>query len=292
MMSSAIFFSYSSQRDFNSILDNLEKYKVDQVILAVGGLPDIESSSGKLNNRRVTLLYEESRLGKSNSFNRAIEHVNGDLTYIISGDVRFEPDIFAKCENRFAENVGMLIPMVEPDAPENFAEHVGVVMWHMRDVFLDYMQKHGRFFSGGEFQAVRNPIKINFKDIVNDDEFLCHHIYSSGLRILYDREIVVQNFVPDRLRELLQQRTRVNFGHYESRKYNNVHSSLSLMIPEDFRSAWNILLQFLKRYPGDTLFIFFSGIIEILSLIMSRRAFRRGSKLNVWKIVNTRKDDP
>ena len=32
MMSSAIFFSYSSQRDFNSILDNLEKYKVDQIV--------------------------------------------------------------------------------------------------------------------------------------------------------------------------------------------------------------------------------------------------------------------
>lgn len=290
MTSSAIFFSYSSQRDFNSIMDNLEKYNVDKVILAVGGRLNLESNSGKLNSRRITLLYEESRLGKSNSLNRAIEHVKGDFTYIISGDVRFEPDIFSKCEERFTGNVGMVIPMVEPYAPENFAERIGSVMWHVRDVFLDYMQSHGKFFSGGEFQAVRNPVKINFKDIVNDDEFLCHHVYNSGLRILYDRQIVVRNFVPDRLPELFQQRVRVNFGHYESRKFNNVHCSLSLLVSEDFRSAWNVLLHFIKRYPRDSLFIFFSGAVEVLSLIKSRQAFRRGTKLNVWKIVNTRKD--
>lgn len=282
---SGIFFSYSSQNDVDFLSNNLYSAKLDRIILAVGGNISIPREFKKPGNSRLEFIMEEKRLGKSESFNRNIRLANTDIAFLVSGDVRFDPSIFEKITARFHENTGMIIPRVVAGGPGNVAGRIGRLMWNLHDTFMDFMERRGMFFCGGEFQAIRGAEKIDFENAVNDDEFLCHQAYSSGRAIEYARDLVINNRVPGTLRRLMMQRIRVNFGHMQFTGEKRENSSMSLMGLSRLGTMASILLLHFRRFKMD-LFIFpLAVIFEFISLIIARKDYRKGVNHSIWSII-------
>ena len=282
---SGIFFSYSSQNDIDFLSDNLYSTKLDRIILAVGGNISIPHEFEKPGNSRLEFIMEERRLGKSESFNRTIRMVNTDITFLVSGDVRFDPSIFEKITARFQENTGMIIPRVVAGGPGNVAGRIGRLMWNLHDTFMDFMEKGGMFFCGGEFQAIRGAQKIDFENVVNDDEFLCHQAFSSGRKIEYARDLVINNRVPGTLKKLMMQRIRVNFGHLQFTGEKRENSSMSLMGFSLLGTMASILLLHFRRFRMDLFILPIAAVFEFVSLIIAKKDFRKGVKHSIWSIV-------
>ena len=279
-----IFFSYSSQVDTDYILDKLSFLNLDRIVLAIGGDISVRGLESKDEFKRVELKFEKERLGKVESLNRALEGLDSDITFLVSGDIRFDPYVFQQLSGYFDENVGMVIPRIVPFPSRSFAGRVSAVMWMIHDITLENAYKRSKYFCGGEMQAVRHPSAIVSPEIVNDDEFLCHQVYSSGRKIVYAREVEVVNYMPGNFKQLLKQRVRINFGHLQSKKINKWHSSISINGFSEVRESIDILLKFYKRHRRLTFLLLVSFLIEVLSIMIAMVQSLRGQSYRYWQL--------
>lgn len=279
-----IFFSYSSQNDADYLLDGVALTGLDKIVLAIGGNIKLREMPDGRDQGKVVVLYEKDRLGKAESYNRALNCLQSDITFLVSGDVRYDPGIFSRLESYFQGEVGMVIPRVVPSPPKTFAESVGSIMWLIHDITMETANRESRYFCGGELQAVKHPMPLISPEIINDDEFLCHQVYASGNRIVYARDIEVVNFMPVDFRHLLQQRTRINYGHLQSQRFNNWHSSISLKGFREIRESVHILFTFLKRHRNQVFPLFVSIFLEIVSIILAKIQEYGGKSYRYWKL--------
>lgn len=282
-----IFFSYSSQNDADYLMDNVEGMALDKVVLAIGGEITLQETALDKDDGKVVLLFEKNRLGKAESYNRALKCLDSDITFLVSGDVRFEHAIFTQLAGFFDEDVGMVIPRVVPSPCDSFPQKVGSIMWMIHDITMELASAHSKYFCGGEFQAMRHPMPLFSPEIVNDDEFLCHQVYASGKRIVYARGIEVSNSMPTSFRSLLQQRTRINFGHIQSKRHNNWHSSISLGGFRNIGESLRVIRSFQKRYGKQRFLLSVAILIETISILIAFAQFRSGKSYRFWHLQSS-----
>lgn len=257
-------------------------FDLDKVILAIGGNIALGKMKNSYGFSKVDLRFEQERLGKVESFNRALQGLESDITFLVSGDVRFDPSIFKKLPEYFDEDVGMVIPRVIPAPPHTLAEMAGSVIWIIHDITLENADRESKYFCGGELQAVKHPLPLQSSEIVNDDEFLCHQVYSSGKRIVYAREVEIVNFMPRNFRQLLKQRVRINFGHLQSKRINGWHSSISIGGFRDIKTSVETLLKFLQLNRKLNFPLFLAIIVETVSIFLARIQLFRGQSFRFW----------
>lgn len=286
MTRSAVFFTYGSQRDIDYILCNLEAWPFDEILIATGGditLPDRLKSG---NDGRVKIFQEERRLGKTASYNRIIREVSGEEVFIISGDVRFNPETPSKLLKMMNSNVGLVIPRVMPVQGKSLAQKVGATIWSTHEIFNSLRNNAGRFFCGGEFQLIIGIPPAIPEEIINDDEYLGSLVFSSGKRIVYCTEAVVQNETPGSFIRLLQQRVRVNYGHLQCLKLFGSTSSFSLEFGRNVRESISIIRKIIDGEPGKMFTLFLAVYMEFTSILISRLDFLLKVDMRKWKIVN------
>lgn len=281
---SAIFFSYSSQKDMDYWLGNVDASRLDQILFAVGGNVVLPETGAAHDNGKTSIIFEEKRLGKSASYNKAIGNLKGDLAFIISADIRFDNAVFSDLPKYFEDDVGMVIPRVIPEGGHGLAESISKVMWHIHDVFKAQMSRSSRYFCGGELQAVMGPTALPSPDIINDDEFLCNHVYSAGRKIRYAPEVSVTNFVPGNFRDLIQQRARVNYGHIQSMNLAGMHSSLTIGGIYDMRDKFSILVEYIRKYRWECFLLPLAYCVEILTVFMARAGHSNGRNYRFWHL--------
>lgn len=277
---SALFFTFSSAEDLHYSLLKAGEKKFDEVILAVGGISEHDqyiTSEGE----RVKLLYEDSKMGKSRSYNRAIGNSSSELTFLISGDTRFEGHVIDDMVECLGNSFGMAIPRVVPIAGNTLAGIVAQAMWEFHDTHMAFNESRGLFFCGGEFQLLRSRYIIKDDKIVNDDEYLCNLTFKSGAGIRYCRDVVINNFMPDSFAKLMRQRIRVNFGHLQSRKIMGRHSSFTLSALDLPRSI-RILLRFRKEHPGKLMILCLALVVELFSIFSAVVLMKIGKDFSVW----------
>lgn len=284
MITSGLFFSYGSQSDLDYLTRNLMESTLDEVVLAVGGDVRLPPNSDTAGKEKLSFILEKPRLGKTQSYNRAIARTHGDVTFIVSGDVRFHAEVFSDCVSRLVNFGDMLIPRVVHPRATSFSTLIGGVMWDIHDSFMEYMSSRSRFFCGGEFQAIKGPKPIERIDAVNDDEFLCHQVFGSGRRIVYARDITVTNRMPDKLISLMKQRIRVNYGHLQFRAEKRMHSSISLMGWKNVGDIFRIMLLHARRYWLDVMILPMAALFESVSYAVARRDFHNGVSHSIWEI--------
>ncbi|MCL5803227.1 MAG: glycosyltransferase family 2 protein [Candidatus Thermoplasmatota archaeon] len=286
--SCAIIFSYNSQMDVEFYVRNFDALQLDKMIICAEGDLDISKIRVMAEGKNIDLILCSERLGKTNAYNSALKHMDCDLAFLISGDVRFDPGIIKKIERKIAGNE-IIIPRVLPVPSEKLASKIASVMWNVHDTYLtssdDFYVK-----SGGEFQAIPAKFLINLPPVVNDDEFLCLSAKRDGAMVLYSDDFIVHNWVPETFHDLLIQRIRVNFGHMEMERHFGKSSSLILNFPRNIKKSVLLMKTHLKRYPSDIAFIFPAILIELISITYAFFDFKTYRGHMLWKVVKTSKD--
>lgn len=286
MNSSAVFFTYGSQRDVDYIISSSEKWPFEEVLIAMGGDVELPETSKSGLNRKVRVFQERERLGKTASYNRIIREIAGNPVFLISGDVRFDPETPLKLLKMASDDVGLVIPRIVPVNGENLAQKVGITIWNTHEIFNRIRHKSGQFFCGGEFQLISGVPPPIPEDIINDDEYLGSLIYSSGKRIVYCEEAIVHNETPGNFIGLLQQRVRVNYGHFQCLKLFGNTSSFSLEFARNIKESLSILKKLVMGKSGGTFILFLAIYVEFTSLLISKLDFLFKVDMRKWRIVN------
>ena len=286
MTRTAVFFTYGSQRDLDYILSSSEAWPFDEILIAFGGDVELPETLRSGSHGRVRIFQEENRLGKTASYNRIIREVSGDTVFLISGDVRFDPETPSKLLKMVDDEVGLVIPRVVPVQGGSLAQRVGIAIWNTHEIFNTLRDNAGSFFCGGEFQLIPGIPPSIPEEIINDDEYLGSLIFSSGKKIVYCREAIVQNETPRSFIHLLQQRVRVNYGHLQCLKLFGSTSSFSLEFARNLRESFSILKKLVLGDSGSIFTIFLAIYVEFTSIVISRLDFLFKVDMRKWKIVN------
>jgi GT2 family glycosyltransferase len=285
---SAVVFSYDEEAALRRCLPALLVSGLEQIVVMYGG----EGSRAYLESLadgRLELEREEGRAGKWRAYNRAITKVRGDLVFLISGDIRFDPSALEDLARRFEPDVGVVFPRVVPTNVDNAVSRMGAALWDVHDLQIQECERRGLPVHGGELQAVRRELLEPLEGTINDDAFLCLHAAAQGYRVLYDRSAVVFNTVPETVRELVRQRTRVNFGHRQLADQGYAPSTLDRFLWRKPGLCAGVLGRAVVERPANAVRLPLLAGVELLALARGTRDFARGTDHGRWTLVRSGK---
>jgi cellulose synthase/poly-beta-1,6-N-acetylglucosamine synthase-like glycosyltransferase len=284
MKKTAIIFSYNDGDLVLSPLQSVLKSDVDQVFLLYGG-ESISKDIARIEDTRLIKVMERERKGKVNALNSIVANVFGDIVFLVSGDVSFDPSLIGKCENSFTGTTGVAVVKVIPSNSGTLTERVGALMWEMHDVQMDYLSKMGSNVHGGEFICVRKELLWDLPEVINEDAFLCLRAAQKGLSVNYLNDEEVHNFVPANPFDLLQQRRRVNFGHIEISKMGLDPRIMDTLVFSDRSLFLKIFVTFLKRKRWNPFILFGAILIEAVGNLSARMDYLFGKDHRKWAMV-------
>jgi cellulose synthase/poly-beta-1,6-N-acetylglucosamine synthase-like glycosyltransferase len=290
--SSAVVFGYDELPSLRRLLPRVLSEPLGRVVVAYGGTDGSREYVESIRDSRLIALPEGVREGKWKAYNRAVAHLQGSTTFLLCGDIVVPPGLFSRIQERMVPPVGAIIPQIVPRNLPTFIARLGHVLWHLHDAELAQLSARGKNVHGGEFMAIRTDLLEPIPAVVNEDAYLCLKAAEKGHSVLYARDLVVENTVPETLPELLRQRARVNYGHTQLMKMGldpRVLDRLLFRSPGEFVSA---MLEFARRYPSDLFLFPMLAALEIAALRWGRIDFRRRVDYTLWPMVRSGKQEP
>ncbi|MEM0155453.1 MAG: glycosyltransferase [Thermoplasmataceae archaeon] len=285
-VSTVVITSYNDGKMLDDLVRVVISSDVDRIVLVCGGTGADSEYIKHLNDPRIIVEIEEERGGKCIALNRSIKYIEGEYVFLLSGDIEINADIFQRSLLAFSEKVGAVVPRVVPKRTRGFTGIVGSVFWKLHDVELSYLSRCGFNAHGGEFLAIRRKFVNELPLVINDDAYLCINARENGYGVFYDDALTVRNMIPPTLIELLIQRIRINFGHLELLRMKMDPAVLTTLIRSDRGKFLSILALFARKYRRDLVALPFACALEVFSLIIASRKFRRGFSYLVWPLAS------
>jgi cellulose synthase/poly-beta-1,6-N-acetylglucosamine synthase-like glycosyltransferase len=289
---SAVVFSYDEEVALRRCLPALLASPLDEILVVYGGQDGSREYLESLGDPRLHLDYEAVRAGKWRAFNRAIERVTGEVVFLVSGDISFHPSVFEHLLGQFAPDVGVVFPRVIPSNASGLMGRIGGTLWDVHDVQIRECARTGLTVHGGELQAVRRALLEPIAGVINEDAYLCLRAAERGYRVVYDREAVVRNTVPETVSDFLAQRTRVNYGHRQLSESGLLPSTLDRLIWSRPRMCLRVLARAISKRPANSVRLPLLASLELLALVRGRRDFARGVEYGRWSLIRSGKGGP
>lgn len=286
---SALVFSYEEHDSLRRILPVLLQSPLEQIVLMYGGQDGSREYVESIHDPRVVSVYEPERSGKFRAYNRGVSLVRGDIVFLVSGDISLEPSIFEAMAARFTEKVGVVLPRIQPNNIGGPVTRIGQKLWDFHDAQIAEFLALGLPAHGGELQAFRRELLEELPGVVNEDAYLCLRAVERGYRVEYARDLVVGNTVPETLRELILQRSRVNYGHAQLAELGYQPSTLDALATSQSGTFLRVFWRGILDHPTDLWTIPAIVLIEIVSQVRGQRDLHRGRDYTRWALVRTGK---
>jgi biofilm PGA synthesis N-glycosyltransferase PgaC len=189
-----------------------------EILVAVDGdvMPDIETAL-KPYQERITIFYNQARLGKVDSLNRLCSHATGNAFLFLDNDIELPEDTY------FLDKLND--QLIEFDIVEMPKEAI-TKNWFSRIVGYDFLGAaitslltaklfHKNLFLNGAAFAIRRNVFEElggFPKVVNEDWELMLKAFGKGNRYAFPTELKVKNSVPTTITEWIEQRKRWALG--------------------------------------------------------------------------------
>jgi len=160
-------------------------------------------------DKRIKLLTEPERRGKSAAINTFLEKAKEEIVVISSGDVLPAEETIEKMLIPFADNsIGMTgshpVPVNKPDS---FVGYWVNLQWKLHHLIALRSPKLG------EMVAFRKVMKSIPQDSAVDEASIEAIIKEHDLNLIYVPEAIVYNKGPENIPEFIKQRRRIAAGH-------------------------------------------------------------------------------
>lgn len=232
-------------------------------------------------DRRVRLVAQKEREGKTSAVNLFMSQAKGDVLVLVNADNRLEANSLQKLLEPFLdEKVGAAgghpIPINSRENQIGFTVHM---LWEMHHQLSLVHPKLG------ELIAFRN-IGVTIPDGQSTDEdFIRMAIERNGYVAAYAPEAVVLNKGPETLEDLWKQRVRVNIGE------NYMKARYGYTVPTwDMHFLFPSVINLLKENAKNIHKVIGSMVVEVAVRIYSSIyvKFDKGDQ-TVWSMVSTTK---
>lgn len=268
----------------------------DEVIVVASGCTDntvpivraFERADG-----RVRAIVEGVRRGKASAINKALETARGDVLAFLPADVIPARGFLSAALRRLGGGVGVVSCRPVPTNPRRgFSNVASRLIWDIHDETMAWLERKGALMhaSGEGFVALREAVKPIPRDIVNDDAYIAVAARLMGYRVAYSREAVVFTRGPGSLRDLMLQRIRVLYGHYQIRsrlgRFPTVFEFTAMKRP---LAALKILVRVLSRDPRYILTFPLLAVMELLAHAVVWLSKLRGGDYSIWPQIASTK---
>lgn len=286
MSVTAIVTAFNDAEALKKLLPEILACPFDEIILGVGGNDGTANYVNSVEDARVRVLFEEDRMGKIFALKRGISLASGDITFVISGDTIMKSEDLWSLLSYLKDNVGTIIPKVVPGNVTSFSTRLGALLWDVRNCFLKVSMERGRKLHGGEVLVTRTSILKGLQDVINDDAFICLRSLEMGYNNLYVDRVKVINSVPVTIHGLVTQRERINLGHLELANLCMRPNVMGSALTKDISLFVTVLSRVVKERKSSLLLLPLVAFIEVISILLSRRDFRKKRNLLIWPIVD------
>jgi len=247
-------------------------------IIVVGSGLDHEASAairqlGVLDPELV-IIEEPFRRGKAEAINRIVEEFKSRFLVLVNSDAQPEPGSIAKLLSIIAGDgdVGVVSasPVLQPrsDLPGAILQ----IMWRAHnECLLTLSNENSMNHCCDELIVLRSEATRTLpSDTVNDGAFLAGAAYRDGYVIQHCDSAHVRIDVPVRLPDLLMQRRRILYGHFQIRRRmgTSPRTVESMLIVNPLLSL-SIMVRTIAKSPGLIFALPVAIIAEAFSVAMA-----------------------
>jgi cellulose synthase/poly-beta-1,6-N-acetylglucosamine synthase-like glycosyltransferase len=200
-----------------------DSYDLARIIIVASGcsdasLAEVRELAGL--DRRIFLIEESDRRGKANAINTIFQNANGSYLIFINSDATpgkgSISELLRSIDQR-DEQVGVVSARPSFHVRENMTSLLEELMWGVHNecsLQLNHMNlsNHG----SDEMMAVRMDLLQKLPEgLVNDGAYIAGRAKLRGYSVKFCSTASVQIDVPTRTVDLIRQRRRIIFGHFQ-----------------------------------------------------------------------------
>jgi cellulose synthase/poly-beta-1,6-N-acetylglucosamine synthase-like glycosyltransferase len=242
-----------------------------------------------LKDRRVKLL-KDSGDGKSAALNLAVTKAKGDILILTDGDVFVERKCINKMLDFFKdERVGAVSGNPISLSPKNTKlGYWAYLLTNIADERRRYADENNRkFFCSGYLFAIRRKLFPKLpENLLSEDGYISHIVYSKGYKIRYSPLSRVYIKYPTNLSDWIKQKKRSAGG------YTQLKKNFSLNI-RSFKSESSGAFGFFKHIKSFKHFIWLNELffvrIYLWYLIYRDINLKNKSREEIWERVESTK---
>jgi biofilm PGA synthesis N-glycosyltransferase PgaC len=206
-----------------SILDQESAIRIVEIMVVSSGSSDstdeiVEAFSRK--DRRIMLIKEPERLGKSSAINLFLSGSKSENVVLISGDVGLEAGVIQKLCSALSRGAGISVGRPVPEEGNGILRDIVKFQW---DIHHKISVKKPKFGEVIAFKKVFDAID----ETSVDEECIGMLVKKAGLGSEYVPDAIIKNRGPRKLKDFVKQRRRIYGGHLALKRRSN-HSPLSM----------------------------------------------------------------
>jgi len=289
LIKDAMILSYDDSEGLRHVLGKVLAAPFEKIAVAYGtsGASDY-SFLEQIDDPRLIKIRERKRLGKVAAINSCIDLLNGDLIYLMSSDIVLDASAVLKIEDYFFKDVAVVFPYVKPVELPGGVTKAGVLLWQIRDVFLQQIVHRDGIPHGGEMIVFRRNLLPRIPDVVNDEEYICMSAASQGKKVVYASDVRISNIVPGNAKDYITQRSRIIYGHRQMWALGFRPQVMDFLILSNPLLFIKTILSTLRKRKDLTVYMIPLMILETISLLRSKRYQRRENVL-IWEFAASTK---
>jgi cellulose synthase/poly-beta-1,6-N-acetylglucosamine synthase-like glycosyltransferase len=277
--------AYNEEKNIAKILDALLNQElvtvgIKEIIIVSSGCTDktdeIAQEYAK-KHKKIKLIIQEERKGKSSAINLFIENAKSDLLIIQSADTIPAKTSVEKLIKPFKmSNIGMTggrpIPV---NKSTNFIDYAVNLLWKLHHKMAMFKPKLG------EMIAFRKVFESIPERSAVDEASIEAIITANGLKCLYVSDAIVYNKGPETISDFIKQRKRIAIGHLwlqKNQDYQVSSSQMSLLAYLFFNECFSA--------PKDIPKIIATAGLEIFSRAVGYfEYYLKGTNPFIWDMV-------
>jgi cellulose synthase/poly-beta-1,6-N-acetylglucosamine synthase-like glycosyltransferase len=289
LIKEAIVVSYNDPEGLKQMIDPLLSSPFERIAVSYGSSNSHDYSFvEEARDERLIRIRERERGGKIAAINSCLEFMRGDIIYLISSDIQFDPSAISEIERAFSSEVGAVFPDVIPFERSGLVSRTGSLLWQIRNTSLRNIADQGGTPHGGEMIAFRRDLISRMPDVVNDEEYLCMLAASKGLKVVYADNVKIKNLTADNARDYIRQRSRIIYGHRQVQSMGFQPQIMDFMLLTDPRLFFRNIYAAIRKRSDLVSYIFSLLLLETISLLGSYKYARRSNVL-MWSVAMSTK---
>ncbi|NQV19470.1 MAG: glycosyltransferase [Armatimonadetes bacterium] len=231
--------------------------------------------------KKIKLITESERRGKSSAINKFLAASKSDLLIIESGDTIPAKDTVEKLIIPFQETeIGMTGGRPKPENnPHSFMGYCVNLLWNLHHEMALISPKLG------EMIAFRRIFEQIPDESAVDEASIEAIMRDNGLKLKYIPDAIIHNKGPESIKDFIIQRRRIQAGHLwlkQMQNYSVPSQNSGLLI--------NLALKEIKRNPKKIFFLIGTALIEIWSRFLGWFDFKIKKKNPFkWNIADSTK---
>ncbi len=241
---------------------NLNKVAISEIMVVSSassdGSDDLVRSFEK-KDKRIRLITEPERKGKSSAINTFLEHASEHIVVIASGDIiPAEKTIENMVTPFFEQKVGMTgCHPVPVNKTNNFNGYLVNLQWRLHHRIALKSPKLG------EMVAFRKIFESIPPESAVDEASIEAAITSKGYELRYVSDAIVFNKGPETIKDFLKQRRRIAAGHLWLKKKDSYNVSTN-----NFKNLSSLLKTELVQSPDKIFYLITAVGLEIIARVL------------------------